>query len=328
MRPAELGRARGPSDHRKPATRSQAPAASACIACGRPTRDATTDANGLARCAGCGLRWQPDPPRGADLAALYETGFYAPGRARGGGVVDRLHAANSRLRLRELRGLPPGRLLDVGSGKGHFMAAARAAGWEVLGVEYAAASAEEARDRYGLETIVGDALSIDLGGRFDAITMWHVLEHVADPAALIDRAHGLLGPRGRLVASVPNLGSAQARVFGRHWLHLDLPRHIYHFTPSALTALLVRHGFAIEGSDTAYPEMEFLGVVQSTINASGLEADRLYRFLKRDPEAPFDRTTIASLALAGAVSPLAAAWTVLAPLVRVGASLQVRARPA
>ncbi len=306
------------------------PAHEPCIACGVATshRDAGRDALaglGLGRCRRCGLRWLVKPPDSDQLKALYSSGFYEPQSARAGTLVGAIHAANSWLRMHELDGLPPRRLLDIGSGKGHFLAAASAAGWDVVGVEFAGPGARETEQRYGLPVVLGDIRDVELDGRFDAVTLWHVLEHLPDPGAVLDRVRGLLEPGGRIVVSVPNLASVQARLFGRAWFHLDLPRHIYHFTPAAVRSILERHGFAIERLSTAYPEMEVLGLVQSMLNAAGFESDGLYRFVKRDPSISIDGSMLVSFALAAAIAPAALAWTVIAPVLGTGASLQVRA---
>jgi SAM-dependent methyltransferase len=283
----------------------------------------------LGRCETCGLCWLLDPPTGSELAGLYASGFYEPAPARGGALVRELHRLNNAIRLRELKAMEPGRLLDVGCGKGRFLEAARAAGWDVLGIEFAPASAEAARAAYGVEVIVGDFLELALEGGFDAVTMWHVLEHVPDPAAAVARAADLLRPGGRIVISVPNLASLQARFGGERWFHLDLPRHLFHFSPRSLSALVERAGLRVARIGHLYPEMEAIGLIQTTLNRAGFEDNLLYRFAKRDPSAPSGPRVYASLALALAAAPVAVAWSGIAPLLRTGASIQLVAeRPA
>jgi hypothetical protein len=94
---------------------------------------------------------------------------------------------------------------------------------------------------------------------------------------------GRLRAGGRLVVSVPNIQSLQARLFGPHWFHLDMAHHLHHFTPGSLRLLLARHGFAVERMGFAYPEMEIAGLIQSALNRAGFERDQLFRFIKRDP---------------------------------------------
>jgi SAM-dependent methyltransferase len=303
-----------------------------CPACGRSKLSVESFASRpirFGRCEACGLRWLLDPPTGSELAGLYASGFYEPAPARGGALVRELHRLNNAIRLRELKSMETGRLLDVGCGKGRFLAAAKAAGWEVLGVEFAPASAEAARAAYGVEVIAGDFLELDLPGDFDAVTMWHVLEHLPDPSTAVARAAGLLRPGGRIVISVPNIESLQARFGGERWFHLDLPRHLFHFSPRSLSALVARAGLRVERVGHLYPEMEAIGLVQTTLNRAGFEDDLLYRFAKRDPSAPGGPRVYASLALALAAAPVAVAWSGIAPLLRTGASIQLVAeRPA
>jgi SAM-dependent methyltransferase len=301
----------------------------ACIACGtapveRAFRGATYR---LAACPQCSLRWVADPPEGNELAALYSTGFYEPGPARANRVIEWGHEFNNAFRLRELRGLRRGRLLDIGSGRGRFLAAASAAGWDAMGIEFEPGLARMATDRYGVEVVVGDAVSAAIEGPFDVVTMWHVLEHLPDPLAAVERARELLGPEGRLIISVPNNDSWQARFGGDDWLHLDIPRHIYHFTPDSLTRLVGRAGLQVDRIGHLYPEMEILGVLQTTLNRCGLDPDLLYRFAKRDRTVGLGPNVLLSLGVAATLLPVALAAAVLAPLARSGASMQLVATP-
>ncbi len=153
--------------------------------------------------------------------------------------------------------------------------------------------------------------------------MWHVLEHLPDPAAAIARAAELLRPGGRLLVSVPNVDSLQARLGGERWFHLDLPRHLFHFGPRSLSAMVERAGLQVARIGHFYPEMEVIGLVQTVLNRVGIERDLLYRFAKRDPRVAFGPPVYASLALALGAMPVAVAWSGIAPLFRTGASIQL-----
>ena len=232
----------------------------ACVACGSQLSDAHSWRNRylIATCRTCGLGWLTDPPQGDELAALYSSGFYEPGPTRVNGLAELGHVFNNAVRMRLLRGVARGRLLDVGSGRGRFLAAAKAAGWEVVGIELEPEMAKELSRRFGIDVVVGTAIDAEAQGPFDVITMWHVLEHLPDPLAALMRASDSLRPEGMLIVSVPNYASAQARLGGDHWLHLDIPRHIYHFSPDPLSRLVERAGFRVERIGHFYPEMEIL----------------------------------------------------------------------
>lgn len=218
-------------------------------------------------------------------------------------------------------------MLDIGSGKGHFLAAARDAGWEVTGIDLSPEAVAYARDRYGVPVTVGDIADRPIHDRFDVVTLWHVLEHLPGPGEQLDRCHSLLRPGGRLVVSVPNGASAQARLSGANWLHLDIPRHIFHFDGRSLATLLARHGFEVERKDTFYPEMEMVGLIQSLLNATGGERDIVYRFLKRDRTVTSRARVLVALTFGTLLAPAAGLWSLVAPVLGTGASLQVVARP-
>jgi SAM-dependent methyltransferase len=149
--------------------------------------------------------------------------------------------------LRKIRwDCPPwtgkGRYLDVGCGSGGALGVASALGWQVSGIEVDEAAAAKAR-RFTPEIHVGDALTAPYApGRFDVVTAFHVLEHVPDPVAMIRRMLGWLAPDGLLIVEVPNAGGLGARIFGKAWAGLELPRHLSHFSPETLTRAVEQAG--------------------------------------------------------------------------------------
>jgi 2-polyprenyl-3-methyl-5-hydroxy-6-metoxy-1,4-benzoquinol methylase len=201
----------------------------------------------VARCATCGL--VSTLPR-LDPGELddYYPDSYMPYREmperltlrqRLGGVVDDARfAAGIRFgAFRALTRAPPGRLLDVGCGRGDLAEWFSARGWHAAGVEPSAAAARQAAAR-GLEMHVGTLDDAPWPpASFDAVTFNHSLEHVTDPALALRHASALLSPGGRLVVSVPNFGAWQRRLFGTHWFPLDLPRHLQHFDRASLASM-------------------------------------------------------------------------------------------
>jgi SAM-dependent methyltransferase len=142
--------------------------------------------------------------------------------------------------LDELRRRPPGRLLDVGSGRGDL--GVTLSDWDVTGLEPSPDACAEARAR-GVPTIEGTLTTAHVEGPFDALVFQHSLEHVAEPLDDLNSARELLAPGGLVLVSLPNFGSWHARRFGADWFHLDLPRHRSHFTAYGLATLLQRAGF-------------------------------------------------------------------------------------
>ena len=209
----------------------------------------------------------------------YESGAYASRAFRLARAAGRVLARFDRDRL-ALLGPPRGRLLDVGAGRGRFVAAALAAGWSAAGVEPSARGVEAAHAAYGVS--LSPVSLAETSGEYEAVTLWHVLEHLEDPDAALAHVASLLAPGGVLLVAVPNLASAQARLGGARWFHLDLPRHRTHFTPAGLRALLDRHGFAVEREEHRLLEHNPFGLWQTLVNRFTRTPSWLFNALKRN----------------------------------------------
>jgi SAM-dependent methyltransferase len=192
------------------------------------------------RCAACGFQFVHPTPTPAELARYYDQSYavplerYAGNRARNAGHIADLE------RWQPGRG----RLLEVGASYGHSLAAARARGWQVAGVELSPTASRYARAQLGLPVFTADLLDAPFAARsFDTAIMWHVLEHTHDPSAQIARLFELLRPDGVLGLRVPNIAGFGARVAGRSWNWMCPPAHLWYFSPQTLPRLLTQHGF-------------------------------------------------------------------------------------
>jgi SAM-dependent methyltransferase len=146
-------------------------------------------------------------------------------------------------RRRALLGRHPGRVLDVGCGDGDFLADLRRLGWEGYGTEFSEVACELTRAR-GINVRQGSLRSAGFPDRFfDVVTIWHVLEHLPEPAAELAEARRILRDDGLLVLEVPNSGCLTFQLCQERWWPLDIPRHLQHFTPATLARLLDRSGF-------------------------------------------------------------------------------------
>lgn len=143
------------------------------------------------------------------------------------------------------RHVSPGRLLDVGCYTGVFLAAARARGWQVQGVELSTWAVETARAHYQLEVAQGTLGAVHFPpAQFDLITLIDVIEHLSDPCAVLREAHRLLAPGGYVYVSTPNVDSQFARVMGRRWWSYRL-EHVGLFGTGTLERSLRECGFEI-----------------------------------------------------------------------------------
>lgn len=206
----------------------------------------------VAACAQCTLRFTQDVPGPGSIGPYYRSEDYISHTNTSKGIVNRLYQSVRRITVRQKRklvrrqtGLRQGSLLDIGSGTGVFAAAMQAAGWQVTGLEPDEGARAVAKSLQGIELQEPGILYQLPPASFDAITLWHVLEHVHDLQGYLERIKLLLKPGGRLIIAVPNYTSKDAAVYGPYWAAWDVPRHLYHFSPQAMEVLLDRHAFRV-----------------------------------------------------------------------------------
>src|SRR5439155_7104067 len=179
----------------------------------------------IVRCIGCGLVRQSPQPQPTDLVQAYQAVADERYEEEASGRVETFSRALEDLSRHE----SPGRLLDVGCHIGIFLDVARRAGWETYGVELSRWSADRARAR-GLRVVDGTLETAGFeAGSFDVITMWDVIEHLADPFTELQRAAKLLRPGGLLALSTMNVDAWFPRLLGRRWPWY-MQMHLYYFT--------------------------------------------------------------------------------------------------
>jgi 2-polyprenyl-3-methyl-5-hydroxy-6-metoxy-1,4-benzoquinol methylase len=187
---------------------------------------------GLLQCRGCGLVVDPAIFQSGAAEALNEEAFgeaYDTGRSF---WVRSFEAVKNRRYLANLRraGVTGGRLLEVGVGRGSFLAAAREAGFEVEGCDLSASLCRRVQQATGI-TVHNMSLEQLPQGAYDVVAMHHVLEHVADPVGFLRAASERLKPGGVLHVAVPNVACWEARLRG--WNSYE-PYHVLYFDPHTL----------------------------------------------------------------------------------------------
>lgn len=271
----------------------------------------------IERCVTCGLGHTSPIPE--DLGAYYGAAYYGKRHS----FTDRYCLAR-RVRILSSATGRGGTLLDVGCGDGDFLEAARRAGFQGAGTDIGAAL-ENARSR-GLD--VHPSLDdVRDRGPFDAVTMWHTLEHFSDPKATLERVRTLIAEDGTLIVAVPDAAGLQASLFGGSWFHLDVPRHLYHFSRHALEALLDRARFAVQAWRHQELELDMFGWMQSTLNALLPAPNVLFQSLTGKPSHGGAGQLALSYALGAALAPAALAATAIGTATRRGGTLVAIARP-
>jgi SAM-dependent methyltransferase len=183
--------------------------------------------------------------------------------------------------VRKTAGKAQGRkLLDIGCGDGTFLLHAQQQGWQVAGTELKPDIARRAG--LDIRTTVAELAEL---GPFDCITLWHSLEHMADPVATLRSAAALLQPGGFALIAVPDAGGLQASAFAEAWLHLDVPRHLYHFTRASVLRLAETGGLRILGTWHQEFEYDVLGWSQSALNRMSSTLNVFFDQLRGRPPA-------------------------------------------
>jgi SAM-dependent methyltransferase len=202
----------------------------------------------IVECTGCGLvRIEPAP---SDLQRFYPKNYWFKPDAS---LASRLEEKYRRLLIRDHVAFVErahrhanGPVLDVGCGGGLFLAVLQERGAQVVGLDNSEEAARAAWEQNRVTVLLGNLTQAPVAREScGVVTMFHVLEHLPDPAGFLRAAGELLRPGGRLVVQVPNLDCWQYRLLGRRWNGVDVPRHLTDFRANDLERLLRQCGFRV-----------------------------------------------------------------------------------
>jgi ubiquinone/menaquinone biosynthesis C-methylase UbiE len=163
--------------------------------------------------------------------------------------------------------------LDIGCGAGGFLLDMQKEGWDVYGCDISPDSCEKSKNAAGLKNIYNeDVLSLNLPENFfDVITLWHVLEHLTKPKDTLIKVNKLLKDDGILIIESPDFSSIQSKFFKSKWFPLDLPRHIYQFSPKTVKKLLNSVNLEILRKDYIInPRISFVSLKKSLLRYLGI----------------------------------------------------------
>jgi SAM-dependent methyltransferase len=237
----------------------------------------------LLRCRACSVVWLNDPPSKFEMGNHYGSDY---DRAIATASQSPDHWLPRRQELSRLKS--GGAVLDLGCGTGAFLSTLQGPSWNLYGIEMSEEAAREARKRCGAEVFVGDVLDARFpAGSFDAITCFNVFEHVYEPKEVLAKVAEWLKPGGVFYTLMPNIDSAGARIFRSYWYALELPRHLYHFSPATLK-MVARSSGLQEVSVTVHRELYFESsfhyIVDDLLSRIGITRAPLAR--AKDPGLP------------------------------------------
>ena len=203
------------------------------------------------QCRDCTLRFTQDVPDEDSIGPYYESADYISHSNTNQGLLNQLYQNVRKFTLRQKAKLvashtkEKGRILDIGAGIGAFLSVMQERGWEIKGIEPDEGARKKAADLFGILLEDPAALAALPKGEYDAITLWHVLEHVHQLHPYIDQLKNLLSPGGKIFVAVPNYTAADSEAYRNYWAAYDVPRHLYHFSPRSIEKLVQQHGLKL-----------------------------------------------------------------------------------
>jgi len=240
-----------------------------CVLCNGTTPEVIEECRkefNVLECPGCGLVYVSPLPEKVLIESAHSDSYYAPWLENQ--RSKRIKMWEKRLRTLNRLSVNKGRLLDIGCAEGLFPEVAGKDGWDATGTEISHFAAQYGKEKLGLNIIQGELIDMKFpDNTFDAVTMWHVLEHTRDPIAVLREIRRILKDNGIFILAIPNMNNllfqlAYRLIRGRR-MHLfdpdDRELHLYHFTTETIRLALEKTGFSVQ---KILPDM---GIVQRPI---------------------------------------------------------------
>jgi len=207
----------------------------------------------IEKCKTCTLLFTQNVAEQNEIGRYYASENYISHSDTQAGLVNKLYHLIRKKTLQSKKRLiegetekSNGNILDIGCGTGAFLHTMKTEGWKITGLEPDENAREKAKILYGIEPQPSNNIFNLPDYSYDAITMWHVLEHVHELHEYIGQLKNMLTDKGKIFIAVPNYTSYDAQHYGEFWAAYDVPRHLYHFSPAGMKRLVEQHGLTIK----------------------------------------------------------------------------------
>lgn len=148
--------------------------------------------------------------------------------------------------IRQLPELPPGKMLEIGCASGSFLHEMAEKGWQVEGIEFSSTASDSARALGYLVHSGSLETAPEPSQKFDLVVGWMVFEHLHEPIDGLKKLRDWSSDDAHLVFTVPNAASLEFKIFKKYWYALQLPTHLFHFTPDTISAVLSASGWRLQ----------------------------------------------------------------------------------
>ena len=254
-------------------------------------------------CKNCTQRFTQNIPDEQNIGKYYQSENYISHSDTSKGLINNLyHRVRNRTLIQKRNlieketGKKAGNILDVGAGTGAFLNTMKNANWNCTGIEPDKTAREKALQLYNLNLKKAENIYLLSSQSFDAITLWHVLEHVHELHKYIQQLKNLLSPHGKLFIAVPNYTSGDEKIYKQYWAAYDVPRHLYHFSPKSMKVLLNAHGLKIEKMKPMWYDSVYVSMLSEKYKTGNSRPIRaLINGTVSNIETVFDNTKCSSL---------------------------------
>ncbi|MCU0457298.1 MAG: class I SAM-dependent methyltransferase [Bacteroidales bacterium] len=237
----------------------------------------TREPYSIFRCSNCGFTFTQDHPDESQAGNYYASEEYLSHNDSSGGVTGTLYRLARRIMLGRKRkiaeiacGITRGKILDIGSGTGHFLAEMKRSGWETIGVEISEKARQYSASVHGLDVIDPGLIQFIPSSSCDCITLWHTLEHFQHPFRYAEEIHRILKPEGICIIALPNCSSHDALHYRKFWAAWDVPRHLWHFSPSTMGFFADKAGFMVKAVKSLPPDVFYISILSEKYRRKSL----------------------------------------------------------